>query len=68
MFDFKVHRNLSYKELKVKSMDATIFTGLLDEEEALELASKLINAAESLLPQEYCDQKEILIELIESLQ
>jgi len=49
-FDFSVKRNTRYIELIVKTDNVTASIGLLDEEESIDLAKKLIYTAEQLLP------------------
>lgn len=50
MLNLRVRTNGQYVELYVEIYTATFSTGLLDEVEAAEMASKLISAAEDLLP------------------
>ena len=47
-----VRRNGKYKELIVTEINAKIETGLLDDDEAAELATQLRDAAYELWPQE----------------
>jgi hypothetical protein len=49
-FQFNVKRNSTYMELIVTTNNVDISSGLLDEQESIDLAKELIYAAEQLLP------------------
>ncbi len=48
--NIRVSSNSIYKELTVEEPTMVITSGLLDEQEAIDLAKELISAAEDLLP------------------
>ena len=50
MVNIKVGRNMGYKQVTFSVLHATLRTGLLDKEEATQMAIDLISAAEDVLP------------------
>lgn len=48
--DINVRTNVRYKEVQIRYGSASIETGLLDEDEAREMALVFLRAAENLLP------------------
>ena len=67
MFNIDVNRVDPYLEVEVSIDDVTMESGLLDEEEAVEQAKKLISAAEKLLPAGYGDAEFKLSKIREGL-
>jgi hypothetical protein len=53
--EIKVRKNSTYFDVSIASGDASIDIGLLDSDEAMELAKKFIGVAEELLPSYQCD-------------
>lgn len=49
-FEFNVKRNSTYMELVITTDNVKASSGLLDEQESINLAKELIYAAERLLP------------------
>lgn len=66
-FVFEVKRNSPYKELTIIAGNVTVSSGLLDEQESIEMAKELISAAEELLPEEMNDIENKLYKIRESL-
>jgi hypothetical protein len=62
-----IGNNCEYKYVELKEGNTTIETGLLDKDEALDVAKEFISAAEDLLPIDNDDLKEKLIEIREAL-
>ena len=69
IMEFKINHNYPYKELKIKGDNFTAETGLMDENECVVLAIKLIEAANYLLlDTEHESQTDILESVLESLE
>ncbi len=64
---FSVYHNNQYKELRFEDGSLNYSTGLLDENEALEMAKGLISIVEDLLPAQYEKQENLLYEIREDL-
>jgi len=65
---FKTRRvSGAYSELTIDEPNATMSSGLLDYKESLNMAVKLISAAEDILPSDFNMQVELLTNIRESL-
>lgn len=67
-FDFNVKGNTGYMELTFTAENVHASSGLLDEVESVELAAKLIYAAEELLSAGFGESEHKLREIRESLE
>jgi|GEM_PF-6122859 len=68
MMDINVRRASSFIEVTIKNEMAVIDSGLLDEREAIKLATDFIYSAQELLPGKFGEQELKLSEVREYLE